>query len=282
MARPLRIEYSGAVYHVISRGNRRGAIFPKEEDKALFLSVLAATVERFRVLCHAYCLMGNHYHLILETPDGNLSRAMRHLNGVYTQLFNRDHDKCGHVFQGRYSAILIQRDAHLLEACRYIVLNPIRAGLAAGPQEWRWSSYRAAAGLETGTKFLTSSWILSQFGGDIKEARERYARFVAEGCDARIWNGLVSGLVLGSAEFAGRCRGLAHMDGDRSEIPRLQHCAPRPSLAEILAGPGDNTERWLRAVDVFGYTQKEVAEGTGVHYSYVSRLLKLKRSKVKT
>ena len=282
MARPLRIEYPGAVYHVTSRGNQRGAVFIEEGDRALFLSVLAETVDRFRLRCHAYCLMGNHYHLVLETLDANLARAMRGLNGVYTQTFNRRHDKCGHVFQGRYGAVLIQRDSHLLEACRYVVLNPVRAGLAATPQEWRWSSYGATAGLKAGPGFLTTAWLLAQFGDNLPEARKKYVQFVAEGCDARIWDELVSGIVLGSASFAGRCRALVHMDGDTNEIPRNQHCAPRPGLVEILAGPGENCEKWRRAVDVFGYTQKEVAGEMGMHYSYISRVLKRERSKVKT
>src|SRR4030042_5793823 len=129
MARPLRIEFPGAVYHVTSRGNARQTIFIDDEDRGGFLDLLSIVVERFNWICHAYCLMGNHYHLLIETPDGNLSKGMRELNGIYTQHFNRRHGRVGHVFQGRFKAILVEKDSYLLELCRYIVLNPVRAGI---------------------------------------------------------------------------------------------------------------------------------------------------------
>ena len=133
MARPLRLEFPGAVYHVTSRGNARAAIFLDDEDRPIFLGVLGAVVARFGWLCHAYCLMDNHYHLLLETPDPNLSRGMRQLNGVYTQRFNRRHGRVGHVLQGRFKAILVDRDGYLLELARYLVLNPVRAGRVKDP-----------------------------------------------------------------------------------------------------------------------------------------------------
>ena len=123
MARPLRIEFAGALYHVTSRGDGRDDIFLDEEDRELWLDVLKTVCERFNWVVHAYCQMGNHYHILIETPDGNLSKGMRQLNGVYTQRFNRIHNRVGHVFQGRYKAILVQKDAYLLELSRYIVLN---------------------------------------------------------------------------------------------------------------------------------------------------------------
>ena len=133
MARPLRIEFSGALYHVTSRGDRREPIFEDNEDRVLFLGTLAEGVERFNWVCHAYCLMTNHYHLVVETPDGNLSKGMRHLNGVYTQASNRRHARVGHLFQGRFKAILVDKDSHLLELARYVVLNPVRAGMVTKP-----------------------------------------------------------------------------------------------------------------------------------------------------
>ena len=146
MARPLRIEYPGAVYHVTSRGDERKAIFGDDCDRESFLNSLHKVVKRYNWLCHAYCLMGNHYHLIIETPDGNLSLGMRQLNGVYTQLFNKRHDRVGHLFQGRYKAILVQKDSHLQETCRYVVLNPVRAQMVEKPDQWIWSSYSATTG----------------------------------------------------------------------------------------------------------------------------------------
>ena len=126
MTRPLRIEFPGGVYHITSRGNGQQEIFLTEADRELFLDLLGQAIDRFQWLCHAYCLMANHYHLLIETPEANLSRGMRHLNGVYTQRFNRQHQRGGHVFQGRYKAIVVQKDSHLLALCRYVVLNPGR------------------------------------------------------------------------------------------------------------------------------------------------------------
>jgi putative transposase len=147
MSRPLRIEFAGGLYHVTSRGDGREAIFLGGEDRRLFLGVLSEVVPDFNWAVHAYCLMDNHYHLLIETPDGNLSKGMRQLNGVYTQRFNRQHGRVGHVFQGRYKAIIVQKESYLLELARYVVLNPVRARMVRSPAEWPWSSYRATAGL---------------------------------------------------------------------------------------------------------------------------------------
>lgn len=281
MSRPLRIEYPGAVYHVTARGNRRSNIFTDEEDNSVFLAILAETVKRFHVLCHGHCLMGNHYHLMLETIEGNLCRAMRHLNGAYTQTYNRKHRKCGHVFQGRYKAILIQKSSHLLEVCRYVVLNPVRAGIVDAPAEWPWSSYRSTAGMEMEPEHLTTGWVLSQFGEDVGTARVRYVEFVNDGSSRKALGEVASGIVLGGSDFVSQSMLLAHGEGDITEIPREQRYVGRPKLSELMCGAGGRFEKWLRAVE-YGYTQKEVAKQCNVHYSYVSRMLKLERSKVKT
>ena len=167
MARPLRIEYPGAVYHVTSRGNEKKAVFKSDQDRTNFLNTLQHVNKRYNWICHAYCLMDNHYHLLIETPDGNLSIGMRQLNGVYTQLFNKLHGRTGHLFQGRYKAILIQKDSHLLEVCRYVVLNPVRANMVEAPGAWKWSSYRAIVGMEAVHPCLTKDWVLGQFSGNI-------------------------------------------------------------------------------------------------------------------
>ncbi len=156
MARPLRIEYPGAVYHITSRGNEKKPVYKDDQDRENFLSPLDRVNKRYNWLCHAYCLMDNHFHLLIETPEGNLSIGMRQLNGVYTQTFNKRHRRTGHLFQGRYKAILIQKDSHLLEACRYVVLNPVRARLVEEPGQWRWSSYGATAGREKLPACLTT------------------------------------------------------------------------------------------------------------------------------
>ena len=138
MARPLRLELSGGVYHVTSRGDRREDIYLSDADRGMWLGVFAEVCERFNWVCHAWCLMSNHYHILVETPEANLAQGMRQLNGVYTQRFNRSHDRVGHVFQGRYKAIMVERDSYLLELARYVVLNPLR-------RRW-WSIWRLGRG----------------------------------------------------------------------------------------------------------------------------------------
>jgi putative transposase len=147
MARPLRIQFAGALYHVTSRGDGREAIYIQDQDRQVWLEVLGHVCERFNWVVHAYCQMGNHYHLLVETPEGNLAKGMRQLNGVYTQRFNQAHARVGHVFQGRYKAILVQKEAYLLELSRYVVLSPVRARMVGEAGDWPWSNYRATAGM---------------------------------------------------------------------------------------------------------------------------------------
>lgn len=154
MSRPLRLQYPGALYHVISRGNERRDIFKDDSDRAVFLGILKDVWESCRWLCHAYCLMDNHYHLLIETPQANLVVGMRQLNGVYAQRYNRRHNRVGHLFQGRYKSALVDKEEYLLELSRYIVSNPVRAGMVEEPGLWRWSSYRATAGYEDPPGFL--------------------------------------------------------------------------------------------------------------------------------
>src|SRR5512142_2829670 len=164
MSRPLRIEYAGAVYHITNRGNDKKAIFKDDHDHETFLKIPTFVNKRYHWLCHGYCLMNNHYHLIVETPDGNLSLGMRQLNGVYTQAFNKRHRCVGHVFQGRFKAVLVQKDSHFLEVCRYVVLNPVRAKAVGHPRQWKWSSYNATAGNSSVHPCLSIAEILGYFG----------------------------------------------------------------------------------------------------------------------
>lgn len=161
MARPLRLEFPGAIYHVTARGNAQNDTFLDDEDRQLFLACLGEIVTRLNWLCHAYCLMDNHYHLLIETPEGNLSRGMRQLNGVYTQRFNRRHKRVGHLFQGRFKAIVVERDSYLLELCRYVVLNPVRARMVKHIEHYPWSSYPATMGLVPKAAWLSTDWLLS-------------------------------------------------------------------------------------------------------------------------
>ena len=141
MVRPLRLEFAGALYHVTSRGDRREDIFLCDDDRVDWLGVLGTVCARFNWVVHAFCQMTNHYHILLETVDGNLSRGMRQMNGLYTQGFNRRHGLVGHLFQGRYKAILVQKEAYLLELSRYVVLNPLRANMVGSLEDWQWSTY---------------------------------------------------------------------------------------------------------------------------------------------
>jgi len=180
MARPLRIEFTGALYHVTSRGNERHDIFFTDDDRRAFLATVEKVCGRFNWLCHAYCLMSNHYHMLIETPEANLSKGMRQLNGVYTQHVNRRYGRVGHLFQGRFKGILVQKEAYLLELVRYIVLNPVRAGMVKEPEEWPWSSYRDTVRSTKDVQFLCTDWLLSAFGDKRPVATRAFARFVAE------------------------------------------------------------------------------------------------------
>jgi putative transposase len=174
MSRPLRIELAGGLYHVTSRGDRREDIYSSDADRLQWLAILAEVCEQFNWRCHAWCQMTNHYHLVVETPEANLAQGMRQLNGVYTQYVNRTHRRIGHVFQGRYKAILVERDAYLVELSRYVVLNPVRAGMVSLPGEWPWSSWGAMMGQTPSPEWLETRWLLRQFSEDEVRARKVY------------------------------------------------------------------------------------------------------------
>ena len=276
MSRSLRIEYDGAVYHITNRGNGRQDIFLDDVDKERFLEIFSSVVERFNWLCHAYCLMNNHYHLNIETPKSNLSRGMRQLNGVYTQAFNRRHNLVGHLFQGRYKAILIDKDSYLLSLVRYTVLNPVRADLAMVPGDWPWSSHNAMAG---GTKpaFLTVDWLLSQFAERKKEAQKRYRRFVLDGMGQEFPGKDLKGqTILGSAAFLGKLKDFYNPQEGPKEIPKIQRYATRPGLEKLFGSVGAGGKKLKdkvahKAYVEYGYTLSEIAAHCGVHYSTVSR-----------
>jgi REP element-mobilizing transposase RayT len=279
MARPLRIEFSGALYHVTTRGNARQDIFLDDPDRDLFLSVLDRVVSRFHLLLHAYCLMDNHYHLLLETPEANLSKALRQLNGVYTQAFNRRHSKVGHVLQGRFKAILVDQDSYLLELCRYVVLNPVRAGLCRKPDTYRWSSYRPTAGMTPVPAYLSVDWVLSQFGRQRATAQRKYQRFVSEGLGgASPWDKVRGQVLLGTDAFVERLApGLQERQAIK-EIPRKQRFAARPSLhrlfgARVLGSPTLRNEAIRRAHMEHGYSLPEIGRVLGLHYSTISRIV---------
>lgn len=280
MARPLRLEFPGGVYHVTARGNGRQPIFEDDGDRRRFLSVLASVVDRYHVLCHAYCLMGNHYHLLVETPEANLSAAMRQLNGVYSQGFNRRHERPGPLLAGRFKAQVVGSDSYLREVCRYIVLNPARAGLVDHPARWSWSSYRATAGEGPIPPFLTVDWVLALGGSPSRlSAQEQYRRFVEAGLreEVDLLAPFATQLVLGDEAFVAGLRGRVEVSLALGEIPRAHRFATRPPLAKLFADVASRKERNAHlslAVRSHGYTMKEVANFLGLHYATVSRALR--------
>jgi len=277
MARPLRIEFAGAVYHVTSRGNAGENVFIDKKDRESFLSLLEDVIERYNWLCYAYCLMSNHYHLLIETLDGNLSIGVRQLNGVYTQRFNKRHGQVGHIFQGRFKAILVQKESYLLELCRYVVLNPVRAGLVSYSEEWKWSSYLATMGMVEKPKFLCSDWILTQFGHDVVAARRNYREFVLAGVKKESpWKDLKGRIFLGKGDFIEEVKEFLKGKEQIKEIPRIERFAGRPTLSEIFGKIKKKPlgeERIYVAHVRYGYTLREIGDFLGVHYSTVSRAL---------
>ena len=280
MARPLRLEFPHAIYHVTARGNAQQDVYLDDDDRELFLSVLAEVVDRYAWICHAYCLMDNHYHLLIETPDANLSLGMRQLNGVYTQRFNRRHGLVGHLFQGRFKAILVERDAYLLELARYIVLNPLRARMVKTISRYPWSSYRATLGQVGRPAWLSTDWVLSQFAKRRAVARQRYAAFVLEGKNRPSpWLELKGQVLLGSDGFVEKMRPLLEERSDVLEVPRSQRLLHRPSLKRLFpsavrADKALRDDAIRKACLELGYTMAATAHEAGVHYSTVSKIIK--------
>jgi putative transposase len=275
MSRPLRIELASALYHVTSRGDRREAIYRDEQDRAAWLIVLGEVCARLNWRCHAYCEMTNHYHFVVETADANLSKGMRQLNGVYTQATNRRHGLVGHLFQGRFKAILVERDAYLLELSRYVVLNPVRATMVRAPEDWPWSSYRAMLGQASTPVWLETDWLLGQFGQERSAAQDGYAAFVRQGIGQRgIWDGLRHQMFLGSEAFVERHRASGKSPQQLREVPRAQRRPFAASLADFSQRYPARREAMARAFQTGVYSMQEIADYFGVHYSTVSRAVR--------
>lgn len=275
MSRPLRIELAGGLYHVTSRGDRREAIYRDEQDRTDWLTVLGEVCSRFNWRCHAYCEMSNHYHFVVETPEANLSKGMRQLNGVYTQRVNRRHGLVGHLFQGRFKGILVERDAYLLELARYVVLNPVRAAMVSEAGEWPWSSYRAMVGQAPAPGWLETDWLLGQFGEERSRAQAGYAAFVRDGVgQASVWEGLRNQVFLGSEAFAERHCVPPKPPERLREVPRAQRRPLAKPLADFARRYPDRREAMARAFQTGVYTMQEIADHFGVHYATVSRAVR--------
>ncbi len=272
MARPLRLEYPNALYHVTSRGDRREDIFSDDADRRQWLEIFASVCQRMNWLCYAYCLMDNHYHIVIETPQANLSLGMRQLNGVFTQKSNRRHGRGGHVFQGRYKAIVIDKDNYLLEICRYVALNPLRAGLVEKIGDWPWSSYLPTSGDAEAPPWLAPDAVLALFGPNQPLARSAYRSFVRQGINRQpLWNELRSQIYLGDHAFIHGAQKKIASGNDFSEIPSKQRIAPRLPLATYREQYPNPREAMARAFLGGHYTMKEIGTFFNVHYSTVSR-----------
>ncbi|HDY83266.1 MAG TPA: transposase [Halieaceae bacterium] len=280
MTRPLRIEFDGALYHVTSRGDRKEAIYDDTRDREQFLQILGDVIDNYNWICPAYCLMGNHYHLLIETPDANLSKGMRQLNGVYTQASNRRHGRVGHLFQGRYKAILVDRDAYFLELSRYVVLNPVRAGLVKLPVDWRWSSYRATLDTSITPAWLYTDSLLRRFGRARPEAIRRYARFVAEGVGGEsIWRELNRQIYLGDDDFVGTMQGSDAATLVVTGVPKVQKCHPPPSIEQLASGFTGRDQGILAAYSTGAYSYHQIAQYFGLHYTTVGRIVRKARNR---
>jgi REP element-mobilizing transposase RayT len=275
MSRPIRIEFPDALYHVTARGDRREDIFEDDQDRQTFLSTLEQVISQFNWICHAWCLMDNHYHLLIQTPDGNLSKGMRQLNGVYTQASNRRHRRVGHLFQGRFKAILVDSDAYLLELSRYVVLNPVRAGMVKKPADWPWSSYRASVGLEPAAPWLAVDGLLAQFAKRRTLAQQRYAQFVVEGIKAASpWANLKGQVFLGDDQFVQRMQAHLQSGKDDVQIPLAQRRPPPTRLEQIERRAPDRDSAIIAAYATGGYSYQQLADYFGVHFTTVGRIVR--------
>jgi putative transposase len=276
MARPLRINFPGAIYHITSRGDHDETIFKDDADRQAFVDTLAAVCERFRWRCHAYCLLDDLYNLIVETPEGNLSKGMRQLNGVYTQAFNRNHSRTGHVFQGRYKAILVEPELYLLELCRTVTTSPVAAKLSKDPTKWKWSSLRATIGHEDAPVWLDTDTCIDSFGKNKKKSQEKFKEFVLAGKDTeQVWNNLRKQIYLGSEHYVKKMasRAMTH-NGRTSKITIQGAKTSKQALASFAKRFEDPREVMAKAYLSGTYTLKNIAEFYGVHYSTVSRAVR--------
>lgn len=285
MSRPIRIEFPGAHYLVTSKGLGKGPdsgpesaeVFLDHDDRGVFLNAIDMVVQRFGWNVHAYALMADHYHLVVDVPKANLSKGMRQLNGVYTQHFNRRHGKEGPLFQGRFKSVLFEPETYLLPLVRYVALTPVREHIASSPDKYRWSSHRSTAGLVRRPAFLRAESVLGQFGVRESSNQRRYRQFVKEGVglpsplDERVGQ-----VLLGSDEFL-REHG-PRLAGGRGAKRGPRRAGRKRTLGSIFKQV-DNASRverngLIRAAHIdHGYTLMEIGDHLGLHYTTVSKVI---------
>jgi putative transposase len=281
MPRRPRLLLSHAIYHVMTRGNRRVTIFEDDEDRRQFLTILSEVADRYDIQCYAYCLMGTHYHLVIVTPRGNLSDVMRHLNGVFAQATNRRHRRTGHLFEGRFRAFVIQRESYLRRAVRYVVLNPVRARLVPDAAAWPWSSYQPTVGLVAAPDFLNLDWMREVLGGTSRsDAQSRFAQYVSDPVQ-RSTPINVNAPVFGSEAFQAKV--LVSAKRDPTHVPRRWRQVERPALAQLLENCQTsrvqrNDAIWQAHV-THGYHLSEIARVLQLHPSTTSHIVRRRQGR---
>jgi len=282
MSRKPRLEFPGAIYHIHHRGNHQEFIYRDDDDRKLFLELLESTIKRMNWICHAYCLMGNHYHLLIEIPEGILSRGMAWLNGVYTQKFNRKYGLTGHLFQGRFKSKPIEDNMQFLTAARYVVRNPVEANIVESAEKWPWSSYRATVGLIKPPEYLFVDDVLSCLSKDRSKARFYFQEFVKmdlkDNSDEII--NLFQEIYSGEREpvFAKRVQTILDMEDSINPVPRNLRTISRPGLDDLFVGfrYGDLETRNRIIQDAFklyAYTQSDIAAFLDLSRSAISKVI---------
>ena len=282
MSRPVRIEFPGAVYHITSRSNVGQLVFTCDDDRKMFLSALGMVASRFGWLIHGYVLMDDHYHVAVETPEANLSKGMRQLNGVYTQYFNRTYQMIGPLFHGRFKGILLEKDTYLLEVCRYIVLNPVGSGKVKSADKYRWSSFRSTVGQVKTPDWLFTEWILSSFGKSTAASQKKYSQYVKQGVgDTSPLTSKSQQVLLGSPEFLKKMQPL--LDNNLLAKKKPRRATRRRSLKRIFSNLDGQprsyrNEQICRAHIDYAYTLAEIGDHLGLHYTTVSKVVNSEKS----
>ena len=273
MARKHRIVFCGAIYHVMARGNRKQPIFVDDVDRRRFLVILVIALAKFSAECFAYCLMGNHYHLVIHTPHANIADVMHHIDGLYAQYVNWRHHLTGHLLEGPYTAIVIDNTAYLRNAIGYVLRNPVTAGLVSDAGHWSWSSYNATMG-KARAKFLTLTWLTQIFEAPtLAASRELLADHVRK--EPEEYADISHDAAEGTSEFKKRVRGVIGATLYRAELPRAYRALGRPALSELFAGVkrADRRSVILRAHVVHGYLLIEIANYLDLHPTTISRIV---------
>ncbi|RUO26236.1 addiction module toxin RelE [Aliidiomarina minuta] len=276
MARPLRIQFEGAFYHVMSRGNKRENIFFDRQDYRTFLDTLEQTCERFGWIVHAYCLMTNHYHILVETPQANLSKGMHFLNGVFTQRINRKHERCGHLFQGRFTGILVDTHHYYKILLRYVLQNPVKANIFDHPRQYYWSSYNATIGRYEAPDWLAVHEVLAHFAQSLPLALGKFEQYILDKEELDMQKLLTNQVFLGDKEFVRAHLNKRTVRSKSSGVSRRQSRPPAWPLAHYKERYSGKKKAVIEAYKSGSYSKLELAKFFEIPYTTLSRWLSKK------